>query len=118
MRKESSASSASHAAENTHQCKGVLPAAYTTEETVAAAAGIGKPTKYLRSDLPGFFGIGFLVMLKRARRAAPHNRNTKEKKYPARRSCSSVIKSVGGATNWMPHANASTAGAMPKLMQS
>lgn len=33
---------------------------YTTAAINAAAAGIGIPTKYLRSGLPGFFGVGFV----------------------------------------------------------
>jgi hypothetical protein len=33
--------------------------AYTVAATMDAAAGMGRPTKYLRSGFPGFLGTGF-----------------------------------------------------------
>src|ERR1700746_3961255 len=44
---------------------------WTVAAIVAAPAGIGMPTKYLRPGRPGFFGWGFLLMLNRANRLAP-----------------------------------------------
>src|ERR1039457_5609407 len=71
IRKPSSASSSSHATDNGHHTSGCESHAHTTAATIAAAAGIGSPTKYLRSGRPGFFGTGFTCTLKGARRHAP-----------------------------------------------
>ena len=92
--------------------------AYTTAATMAAPAGIGKPTKYLRLGRPGFLGTGFFCTLKRARRADPHNRNRNATKWPALRICSRNPAPIAGSTDCTPQANARTAGAMPKLITS
>ena len=56
-----------------------------------AAAGIGMPTKYLRSGRPGLRGCASWLMLKRARREAPPIRNRKQMKAPACSRCTLQI---------------------------
>src|ERR1022692_5237305 len=87
IRKPNSASSSSHATDTGHHTSGCESQAHTTAAASAAAAGIGSPTKYLRSGRPGFLGTGFTCTLNRARRHAPHSRNRKAIKYPALKIC-------------------------------
>src|SRR5579884_1563432 len=84
IRKPRKASRISHSADQTHHWIGTESAANTMAATMAAAAGIGRPTKYLRSGRPGFLGIGFVCTLKRASLAAPQSRKRKLTKYPMR----------------------------------
>ena len=65
MRKASSAISARNDTAYGHHTSGADPAAYTTAATIAAPAGIGRPTKYFRPGRPGLLGFGSTVMLNR-----------------------------------------------------
>ena len=84
-----------------------------------APAGMGIPTKYLRPARPGFLGSGFLLILKRANRAAPLIRNRKQTippKWINRSSNRSLADSEMKREN--PQRYASRAGATPKVMTS
>ena len=58
-------------------------------------------------------------MLNRASRDAPHSKNKNVMKYVPRCNCTRMAGStIDQSTNCTPHANASTPGAMPKLITS